>query len=295
MIDQLLQPLNAFHIAKVQQGLSVYTVARFGSDVEFADPQAREQLSRFLSAVAQVEESGHAGAIPGKVMVTNEVLNNRHWAAVGLLGAAHLVADQPPPDGHEEHAFNEQRVPRVRDKYFVPYLMATFQRLFLDRTVREASSIALSHSQDTGNRLAKLREKTLEFAVRGHFVQVSSREVLHRFYRVAQRGLDVPEAWAEVNYAISNLDRRFADERDRHVSKTMADNLVSINRVQQAVHVIEYIVVGTYLAEVWHLATGGYDFFHGWHGTVGVVTAFLVGLAFVNIVIRQVERKRKED
>src|ERR1700720_4224545 len=293
---KLLAPLKEFGLEKMQQGLSAYAVVRFGADVDFDAAETRARIGPFLAKLAQVEESDHACAIQGSVGVAEVVLNAQHWAACGLLGAAHFVADQTPPTGHDEHPFNVQRVPRVRDKYFVPYLMALLQRLFLNRTIREAGRIAASRNADAKQRLAELREDILEFAVQGHFVQISSREALHRFYRIAQKGLDIPEAWQEVNYAISNLDQRFATEYEHRLSQEMTQNLVSINRVQQAVHVIEYIVVGTYLAEVWHLIIGDEHKakWHGWFNSITVLIAFVIGLIFVRVVNGYVERKPKE-
>ena len=72
-----------------------YSVARFGPEVNFADKSIRDLLAPDLAKLAQVEEPVHSGTSPELLSVPNEVLNRRHWAAVGLLGAAHLVADQP--------------------------------------------------------------------------------------------------------------------------------------------------------------------------------------------------------
>jgi hypothetical protein len=316
LIDHLLAPLRELNLRPTQQGLAVYTVARFGSEVDFQDAQVRSDLGPFLAALAQVEESGHAGAVANEIGVSNVLLNRRHWAGVGLLGAVHLVADQGGDD--EEHPFNEQRVPRVRDKYFIPYLMALFQRLFLNQTISEASEIARSRELDAADRLANLREATLRFAVEGHFVQVSSREVLHRFYRAAQEGMDIPQAWQEVNYAIDNLDRRFSTERELalhqvtanailainriqtvlaenveastqtttmigRVQTNLAHNVDSIKKVQHIVHIIEYFLVGVYTAHLFHMAFAeshvkeAFGEYHEWFLPVGVILAFLVG------------------
>jgi hypothetical protein len=409
LIDVVLQPLHSFGLRKVQQGLAAYSVVRFGSQVDLAKEQTRASLNRFISALAQIEEPGHAGAVAGCAPVTNEVLNSKHWTAVGLLGAVHLIADQDPTDGTSEHPFNEQRVPRVRDKYFIPYLMAIFQRLFLERTIREsgaylemsrnrssrhtvrvvksdiasaflstteglfseldkASAASLAErlemalteaatavfekhrrsqmtartsadflrflEEDLGRTIvdatdavihlnggtskrqmkrravrcvsdavanlfsqdrhvARLREEILEFAVQGHFVQVSSREVLHRFYRVAQKGLDVPEAWAEVNYALSNLDRKLATEREHRVAKTAAENLAVISRVQKTVSLLEYLVIAAYAVEVFHIAIQLKDH-HGWSGVQWGLVALLAGLLIVYL-LEFAERRLKHD
>jgi hypothetical protein len=383
LIEEILvEPLKGLNCRPAQQGLSVYTVARFGAVTDFSEAETRVGLTRLISALAQVEEPGHAGAVAGEGRLTSEVLNTKHWAAVGLLSAVHLIADQVDlAESEKPHPFNEQRMPRVRDKYFIPFLMASLQKLFLERTIREASvhmefsldplmrefirqvradlrEVLLAantrffeehrHHEDTGLQtqlnlalndaaarlFAKYREGSpgehrqagkkypsetdqrellsflkeelkrtiedtteslflqkklsrrrmsrkcaaalngvvesvfsqhkhfarqlddvLQFAVQGHFVQVSSRQVLHRFYRLAQEGLDIPEAWKEVNYAISNLDRKLAAQREHGMAHTMAENLVEIGRVQRAVHVLEFVIIGVYAAEVFHIFT----------------------------------------
>jgi hypothetical protein len=92
LIEELLCPLETFDLQQIQDGLSVYTVARFEAEVDFASPETRATYAPLLGALTQVEESTHAGALAEAVGVTNALLNRCHWAGVGLLGAAHLVA-----------------------------------------------------------------------------------------------------------------------------------------------------------------------------------------------------------
>ena len=152
LIGELLRPLETgesdARALGVQDELAVYTVARLGAEADFADANVREQLSPFLSALAQVEESGHAGAPPGELAIANATLNRKHWAAVSLLGAAHFVADQTEKDAANAIAFDEQRVPVVRDKYFVPYLVALQQQLSLHRASEDATALALAPQFD---------------------------------------------------------------------------------------------------------------------------------------------------
>jgi hypothetical protein len=350
VIASLLAPLDEFDLERTQNGLSVCTVARLDADVDFNKAASRAEFARLISALAQIEESNHAGT--NSVSIANEILNRKHWAAAGLLGAAHLVADQAASealidaDEVAAHPFNVQRVPRVRDKYFIPYLMALMQRLFLDRTIRRATLLigetfsekqraenekerrADSHPQNREKahipknesekqaELGRLRNAILQFAIAGHFVQVSSRESLHRFYRIAQQGLDVPEAWAEVRFAVSDLDRKFAVEREMRVSQTMAENLTAINHVQKVIHLIEYVVVGTYAAEFWHLLVGEREnreeiarlwdaifgehlggvkhAFENWFSVpLSTVIAFAIGILIVKMFNLYVEREER--
>jgi hypothetical protein len=201
--------------------------------------------------------------------VPNAVLNRRHWAAVGQLGAAHVVADQPG-----DHPFNEQRVPRVRDKYFIQYLMALLQRLVVHRVIDRAEAVLAKTGAERDSDLEALRGDLLRFAVGGHFTQVSTRHALHRFYQVAREGLDVPAAWSEVRRAIADIDARVTQQRQEKVAEGVAgnmkamaevaddlgrvthkmdENLGIIASVQQLIHWIEIAIVSVYFAHLWYM------------------------------------------
>jgi hypothetical protein len=269
LVNELLRPLTGLRLEPVQTTFTVYSIARFGSEVDFGSPRVRDATAPFLSALAQVEEPGHAGSIPGAVPVANAVLNRRHRAAVGQLGAVHLIADQP--DGHP---FNQQRLPRVRDKYFIQYLMALLQKLVVHRAIDRAGEALGVHGSESGSTLAALRSDLLRFGVGGHFTQVSTRHALHRYYRLARRGLDVPRAWLEVRRAVADLDARLTQERQEKVAdgvfqnleamtqvardmndlaRKMDTNLRVIADVQRMVHWIEIFIVSVYLAHLFHM------------------------------------------
>lgn len=267
--DFLLAPAVAHGGLKpVQPQFSVYTVVRFGPEADFAQPAVRAQLGRLLSGLAQIEEETHAGALPGEELdVVNRVMNTRHWAAVGCLGVAHLVADQEPP-----HPFDEQRVAVVRDKYFIPYLTAFLQRLTLHHAIARAAEIVRGPESERVSRFRRLHARMLDFTVTGHFTEVSSREALNRYYRMAQEGLGVDKALAVVSRAIQSHN---ADQATRDLS----DNVRTVSRVQRKVEWLEVFFVSFYATELSHLIAG-YFFSHGF-GAVSVLfwPVFAGGLA----------------
>jgi hypothetical protein len=115
-------------------------------------------------------------------------MNARQWAAVGSLGAVHLVADQyePPED------FENQRVVQYRDKYFIAYLVAFLQRLTLQRSMDDAARTVHcpEHQRHKGREeFRRLHRDLLNFTVAGHYTEVSGRHAVNRFYRIAQQGL----------------------------------------------------------------------------------------------------------
>jgi hypothetical protein len=238
LIDWILAPLGAFGmppVAKDLDELVVYSVARFGPDVRFTDLDGRAPLGRFLAALAQGDEPRHVGAPAGPLAIPNALLNANHWTAVGLLGAAHLVIDQPAAAGEDGKslavAFNEQRLPIARDKYFIPYLVALLQRLALNRATLEAVEILTSARLAPAKDLQGLSQGLLEFAIAGHFTQVSRRHALHRFYQLAREGLDIPNAWEEVRRSISDIDAAYSALRLEEVAKDVQSNVETMKTV----------------------------------------------------------------
>ncbi|HEY6770117.1 MAG TPA: hypothetical protein VI386_35700 [Candidatus Sulfotelmatobacter sp.] len=277
LIRELLQPLEQLGFRSVLDELSVYTIARFSEEVDLDVRETSATLAPFLSALAQIEEPGHAGQLQDAVGVTNAILNRKHWAAVGLLGSAHIVADQSPAD----HPFNSARVPRVLLKYFMPYLLALLQRIALDRTIDEAGTLVFSTDHRTRAGLANVRKHLLEFAVRGYFTAVSNREVLHRYYRMCQQGLDVQNTLHDARQAIADLDATNAAENQAEIAAEVAKNVAAtrnlqedmarnveatkglqermtehlgvVARVQMMVEWLEVFVVSVAAADLWHI------------------------------------------
>lgn len=256
LLEELLHPLVAFGLRQIQDRLSVYTVVRFGADVDFTSPEARASWAPLLGALVQVEEATHAGAPPDVLGVSHTLLNSRHWVGVSLLGTAHLVADQSPP----EHPFNPARVPRVLLKYFMLYLVALLQRHTLHQIIDAAGEIVLSPQQATAPGLAQLRTHLLEFAVTGHFTHVSTREALHRYYRLCQEGMDVRRALDEARQAIADIDAKYTGEQQVHIAEAtaqtqenMREHLDTVAHVQKKVEVIEIFLVSVYFAHLWDM------------------------------------------
>ena len=285
---RLLKPLRVHGLSPAELvEFLVYTVARFGSEADFGDPSVRDNLAGFISSLAQVEELSHTGPPPGRVTVPSTLLNRRHWAAVGLLGSAHLIGDQ---DGKGAR-FNELRPRIVSDKYFIPFLLTLQQRLVLNRTVDATAGIVSLPRRERAGQLAELREEMLAFAVGGHFTQVSSRHVLHRYYRLSRRGLDVPVAWKEVRQAVSDLATQEEAERSRDLALGVRDNLTTITNVQKVVHTIEYMLASVYLAHLWHMLVGENHQLkeligeHAWDWFVSSGVLVSAGLGFLGVYL----------
>jgi hypothetical protein len=290
--EVLLGPLKALQVTPVQNQLSVYSALRYGPEVDFEQEAVRTALASSLSAVAQIEEPSHAGAPRGTISVSNAILNRRHWAAVSSQATVHIVSDQPELD----HKYNEQRLPRVMLKYFIPYLMAWLQRTSLQGTIGEASRFVLS-DQNSATGLAKLRKHMLEFAVDGYVPKVSDRESVHRYYGMVQEGLGVRRAFEDASRAITGIDAQFASEHQTKIAEALLDNAKStrtlqtqmtehlhvVADVQRTVGWIEVFFASVYLAELWHLFATHVDRFHHWlpHGVIAAAVLGALGAAVV--------------
>jgi hypothetical protein len=253
------EPLNRLSFRPVEpRELSVYTVVRL-PETDMADSGVRAQLAPLLSALAQIEERGNAGTDPSDLSVPALVVNRRHWAAVGVLGASHLVADQTDVKG-DPAEFNEQRVRIVRDKYFISFLVTMLQRMTLNRAVEEAAGIFASAPEQRGERTARLRQDLLRFGVGGQFNQISSRHAHHRYYQLCREGLDVLPAWQDIRGVLAELDADRVAQEQTSQQKHMADmagevakSVNEIERLQSVVHTIEYLLGIVYGAHFFHM------------------------------------------
>lgn len=252
--EELLRPLAVFDLKRTQDQLSVYTVVRFGSEVDFESRELRAELAPFLAALAQVEEPAHAGATSDVMGVPNAILNRRHWAAVSTLGAAHLVADQPPP----EHTFNSARVPRLLLKYFVPYQVALLQRMTLRGVTEEACALVTAGADESAS-LPALRAELLRFAVNGYFTEVSNRAAIQRYYRLCQEGLGVRDFLDDARRALADMESKQASdtqlklaEATKQQQEQTTKHLGVMRQLQLKVEWIEVFIIGIYFSELAH-------------------------------------------
>ncbi len=281
LVGFLLSPLQEDHEYRSDCGqFGVYTVVRLGCDIDFADQDNQLLLSPSLSSLAQVEEHIHAGCIPGEPGVVNAVLNRNHWAGIGCLGAVHLVSDQPG-----DIAFNEERLQRSRDRYFMPFLFAYLQRLAIQR----ASDIVGTTIQVTPERqldscAAELRgvmRDMIQFNALGYLAEVSRREVINRYYRLVQEGLQVDRTWRLTSEAIANLDAvcrtAHQEEQLRRTVETLdqqKDVLEESKELHAKVEWVEVFIVAVYFAELIHIVGYALPFQHSFVGWSALICSF---------------------
>jgi len=286
----LLEPFEDHGFLSRQAIFSTYSVVRFDDSVDFWDSQTHQQLARVLSGLAQVEEADHTGALPGEPTVQNAILNRDHWSAVGCLGAAHFVSDQP-----EEVPFNEERPLRARDKYFIPYLAAYQQRLAIQKASEAAQRATRGTGEDASaahdDEIRSVLEDLSNFAAADYLPEVSTREVLNRYYELSQQGLRVQRAWEIVNRSVFNLDAgRRTSQQERlttqsnealqemkTLAKASADTLEESKELHAKVEWVEILIIAVYVAEMIHIVGHGFHF-HDWFVASSVIVLSVLAM-----------------
>jgi hypothetical protein len=285
VISRLLRSLERHGLkGSALQNFVIYTVVRLGPEVRFRpnEPNYGAQMA-LASSLALGRRSPEQGGHTGEVQVQTEILRDRHLAAVGLFGAVHMIADEAGD------LFNDQYVRVARDRYFIPYLISLFQRLALDSSLEELRTIHPSQGSEAGEQLGVLRDNLLPLGA-GHLRQVSARQGLQHFARLARVGQGVPDAWREVRQGIADLDADFgvyAAVRQDRLTQGVAQNLRAITRVQEMIHLIEYFLVSVYSAHFWYMFAEENENItrHNWLGlpilSLGVAVSAAVGFSIV--------------
>ncbi len=246
--DFVLSPFsNSGHWQRqsaLQEQFLVYTVLQF-DEIELGDSQMQEKMLPLLVGLGHVEEPNHAGSL----QIQNQVLNNRHWAAVGSLGAVHFIADQG-----QEIAFNSQRLPIVANKYFLPYLLALSQRLTFQQILQQTQQ-GWQQNENVGN----LHEHMLNFMLHGYFTEISSREVINQYYTLARTGSRVEESFTVVRQALHDVDQwRFAADQRQSTQQNGA-HLQQLVTMQRKIEWLEVFFASYYAGALAHYI--GYGWF----------------------------------
>ncbi len=257
----LLAPHQALGFRSIQAQFSVYTVVHFDK-VDFAQPTFREQLQPLLASLTHLEEPSH----PGSLELVSQIMNPCHWAGVGTLGVANLTAEQQPSQQKSSNPFD--RLPNVLHKYFIPHLSAIMQRFTLERILDEAAAIVRQKGTATDQEeLQALHNNTLDFTVTGYFTEISSREVINQFYRLAQTGLRVPETFQVVQHSLHYIDINNDAKFQRHISgelrsvvKQLDENVNEVTNVQRKMEWLEIFFVSFYAAELSNLIASNFHF-----------------------------------
>jgi len=294
LTEFLLSPLGPLGLRPMQEQFAVYSATRFDAATDFSDPDLTAALRPFLAALTHVEEGTH----PGTLRVTEQILNPRHWAAAGSLAAVHLVADQDPP-----HPYDEQRVPSVLHKYFVPFLLSLMQRVALQRLLADARQAAVTAGpggDGSAERLRGLNRHALAYTVNGCFTEVSTREALNQYYDLVQTGLRVRDSLGAVQQALRDAqtmdDSRFQGdtlgkigdlaESLESLVKEAAHSAQLVAHVQSKVEWLEVFFVSYYFTALMYYVNHNGSLFSHDYGVWTLVAAPLVSGLIAFLALR---------
>ncbi len=259
---------------------------------DFLDRDLRAGIRPVLSAMAQIQPRTHPGEVPGSLHADLFAVNRTHMAAVSLMGAAHAVVRQPPPegdgagDGASEHPYDEYHRLRAHNTYFVPYLLANLQRLVLHRFLDEAQDQLAGPgpapsrpSRPTGPGGAAppaaaeigfldLRRAVVKFGLNGELLEISDRAALQAYYRVARRASDVPRALRQLRGVISEWEGIHRAERLDETALSLRENVDKLEKIQGEVGWVELVFILVYVVQLAQILGQGFGFTGSpWHGS----------------------------
>ena len=314
LVDTLLAPLAPCDPKPAQEALSVFTVVRFDSPFDLNDADVRSAQAQLLARLAQAEEWNHAGAVADRLPVLDSVLNAKHWAGVSLQGAAHFVADQGEAVGRKV-GFDEERLPRVRDKYFAVHLAAWLQRVVLRRISDEAAAVLVESPDHVEKRIHELRTELLSYVARAAFPEVSLRGAVQNYYRLALLGLGVAEQRHALREALADLTEMWVSRQQTKQAERLAElaakqaeqsasmkaSLESGHKLHVSVAWIEIFLVGYYaMAIAGHFLEAMPTAEHGAEGATGLghlailVCVFLGAIGFAASILRPWKHAHKK-
>lgn len=206
-----------------------FTVLRFPI-AESGPVERTDEVVLHASLLAQVDEAAHP--LPGSddpgVLV--QMFHTDEIAAVSCMGAAFLLWDIGVQ-------YDSAKIASRRDRYFVGFLAALLQRLVLMRLSMDAARLIRQEDLESSSlSLQNLRRATLQYVAGGHFIEVSSREVLNRYFTMCQRAHRVPRYLALVQQTITDMDAALQSAR-QHASLEKLNELGG--KQQKSLHVME--------------------------------------------------------
>lgn len=251
LADELLAPLAKENLSVREGSFLAYVVVRLGADADPSGAVGRDLAVR----LAQVEESTHAG---GTEMLTAQVLNAKHVFAVSTQGTAHVVADQ------EGVPFNDERVPRVRDKYFVPYLAAVLQRATL-RRINERTRVVLTNQERDPAAVRALRVDLLELGASGIPAESCTRSAVQAYADACRAQLMVAQVYQRASESIAGIEQVLSSSKLEQLLEAQRETAVKTEKSLHAAHElhgavawIETFIVIAYTLEVVHLLEAAY-------------------------------------
>src|SRR6185437_2789600 len=121
---------------------------------------------------------------------------------------------------------------------------------------RDAAAAARSQEDDLPARLGALRLGVLSFIAEGHFIEISARDALNRFFTLCQQAQRVPQSLELLQRTVADIDATVQAGHHSDLARRQHDSLDALRATQDAmiatqnkVEWIEVFVVSFYVAE----------------------------------------------
>jgi hypothetical protein len=301
----LLAPLTkAFGAQSTHQRAWCHVVLQLAETHDFQEAENRRAVKHLLSALAQLHPQSHPGEVAGRTHARSFTVNRTHMAAVSITGAAHAVAQQP------SHQYDELRLLRAHNSYFVPYVLANLQRLVLQRFLDAAqkglcapSTAPLAPAPGTnvgtgmtaapgesapgvttaGPTLLELWRAVVRFGLTSEQLEISPRSTLQRYYRVSCDASAVPNAVAQLRAVIAEWDGIERAERLYETAQHMRRNVESLERLQGEVGWVEVVIISVYVVQLAQIIGQGFGFAGSWWHGISLLILSILALALARV------------
>jgi len=137
------------------------------------------------------------------------------WFICTLEGGAFVAFNAPQTD-----FFRADLPNRLKEQYFLLFLLAQHQRFALIRLSQEVSEHWLRGSEKERVKIfEQIRDGLLEFTAQGYFSQVMQRERHHRCYRKWQEVLMVEQLYQEVSDEVREMHEILQSRRSQRLEE----------------------------------------------------------------------------
>lgn len=141
----------------------------------------------------------------------------RIWFTFSLEGGAFVAVKTPHTD-----FFRRELPRRLREQYFLLFLLALYQRFALIRLSQEVSEKWLAgKARERARAFERIRNALLEFTARGYFTQVMQRENHHRAYQKWQEVFQLERLYQEVSGEVREMHDYMLAEQTRRLERRL--------------------------------------------------------------------------
>jgi hypothetical protein len=274
----------------------VYAVATCQHTASLESAVFRDATENFLTKLANAEEPGHPGPLPGHADLPQLVVNRSHMVILSPRGAAHLTIHQFPLDSHGvPQGFDNERSQRIIDKYFVAYLITLLQRLSLQLLEDNASETVLGNvAGEHSSIVGELRLRLLKIDASCPSATMSTRGSVHRFHELCRESLGVLQSFDLLRSTLASMDAIETNKRMEAIADSHQRNTNELVEMQRKVEWVEVFLISVYAVYVIHYTGENFDF-APWYIGISIIVGMLVSAASAILLMRPHEHSSSKN